>query len=231
MNASEILTGDPDLFRRPAVLPIRERQALLPDWPLSRLYAAGAWLTGDLAATQGARERIQGWAAAGAPDGDPGRFFVIGARRDLVRAVVQRLPACVVSTLAPCVSIIGLGGSIGGLTTSHDVPALPVGRMLVGFLVEGSDDDIQATIAHELAHAWTSDVRLSTGRDQVAHALAQPEATVEDLAAAGVDASADAARRSERRATRLAWQWGFRGRAADERRIHSQLGRLVLASV
>lgn len=207
----------------PPALTVMERIALLRPMP-TRQAAHVAWLTDAMLSTEGGRQRLRAWTAAGCPPApDPAQIAFLGdpRLRRIVEQAVSRIPPPPVRWALQDLLFIGVGASSRAWCGNY--PAFPLdGRSAPAIVAIGGDvhDDEEglAIVAHEVAHAWLRDV---CAAPVPVDRFRDPAPPIGDLViewripAAHVHTLLAPHRLTEWRAARLAQAWGFTGFAAD----------------
>lgn len=192
---------------------------------MREVYALGPkpWLTRRFVETDGSRNRLKRWAAAGCPSGpfDLNVVAIGSAFYDLAGRVARRLPPPVAWYASSNLLIVGLNAKHGGFFAHMPQMATVVDPAAEGLQVVGVSDmasasEHDALLAHEIAHGWSSvvceqsTVIVSSLRAQVASHLA----TLDEA-----DPLIAAAARREELAHILAAEWGFVGINANVARL------------
>jgi hypothetical protein len=181
---------------------------------LHERWDSGRWLTDALLATPEAVERLDAWVKHGRPLHDPTRLRYAGDRAvsDALRGVLAKVPPPVAWWMVERAIFLGLGRDASGLCVHPSLPTEPGLRVV---LIDGRADDAATVCAHEGAHLWCEPVSDPAGWYLDARCLNQAAFARVAVAFGRLDDAADLAERPERRAARLAREWGFTGAGAD----------------
>jgi hypothetical protein len=223
---------------------LSDRYELLAGAVSYRELAAGAvpWLVPALTATEPARARLRAWAEAGgltrAPDvnlelaylGDP------AGRPIVVRTLAQIAPPARDRVLAGD-WVLGIGRTWRGCVTT--APAFPPpdqseALQLIVVTVALPDEELQALIAHEVAHHWLEPgCSPSVAAMPTAERVERRETVLRYAAEWGHldDVVLEPELARERQAASLAGAWGFTGSAADVGTCAHHLRAAILGQV
>jgi hypothetical protein len=181
-----------------------------------RIFAA------DTTCTDGSRERIRRWIAAGQPDADVRDVHYLGdaAIGDAVSQVLAAVPMPVRWYAVRNILWIGTGCSTAGWCSTG--PAIPPADDRAIVALATADENI---IAHELGHAWLAQVPraepVPPRQIREADRRAAAEVSSWGMTDRLVDRMVHHAELEERRADAAARCWGFHidGRGPDRIRV------------